>query len=109
VDVFCEQARIRADPAAFYGGNQLSILSSTDQGPVKVAEIDQFTREMDWMGDVVRGLVPMVSPGEEGLQDVRLMEAILESVRKGGASVKTDWGYKRAFDPAAVVDVPKPV
>ena len=108
-DVFCEQARIRADPAAFYGGNQLSILSSTDQGPVRVAEIDQFTREMDWMGDVVRGLVPMVSPGEEGLQDVRLMEAILESVRKGGASVKTDWGYKRAFDPAAVVDVPKPV
>ena len=58
------------------------------------------------MADVVRGKAPMVSTGEEGLQDVRLMEAIFESIRKGGATVKTDWGYKRAVDPAAVVDVP---
>jgi predicted dehydrogenase len=70
-----------------------------------VPEIDQFEREMDWMADVVRGKAPMVSPGEEGLQDVRLIHAILESVAKGGAPVKTDWGYKRAVDPAAVVDV----
>jgi len=51
----------------------------------------------------------LVSPGEEGLQDMRLMHAILESVAKGGATVKTNWGYKRAYDPAAVVDVPKPI
>lgn len=107
-DVFCENARIRADPAAYYGGIKLDILSSPDQGEVKIADTDQFAREMDWMGDVVRGKVPMVSTGEEGLQDVRLMEAILESVAKGGATVKTDFGYKRAVDPAAVVDVPKP-
>lgn len=105
-DVFCEQARLRADPGAYYGGNQLHIFSHPDQGQVKIAEIDQFAREMDWMGDVVRGKVPMVSTAEEGLQDVRLMEAIFESIRKGGATVKTDWGYKRAVDPAAVVDVP---
>jgi len=107
-DVFCENARLRSDPGAYYGGIQLDILSHPDQGNVKIADIDQFAREMDWMGDVVRGKVPMVSPGEEGLQDVRLMTAILESVAKGGATVKTDFGYKRAVDPAAVVDVPKP-
>jgi glucose-fructose oxidoreductase len=105
-DVFCENARMRADPGAFYGGNRLEIFSHPDQGQVKLPEIDQFAREMDWMADVVRGKVPMVAPGEEGLQDVRLMEAILESVRKGGAPVRTDWGYRRAVDPAAVVDVP---
>lgn len=105
-DVFCENARIRADPGAYYGGNQLHIFSHPDQGQVQIAEIDQFAREMDWMGDVVRGKVPMVSPGEEGLQDVRLMEAIFESVRRGGATINTDWGYRRAIDPAAVVDVP---
>jgi glucose-fructose oxidoreductase len=105
-DVFCENARMRADPAAYYGGNQLHIFSNPDQGQVKLEQIDQFAREMDWMADIVRGKVPMVAPGEEGLQDVRLMEAILESVRKGGAAVKTDWGYKRVVDPAAVVDVP---
>jgi hypothetical protein len=43
------------------------------------------------------------------MQDMRLMHAILESVEKGGAPVRTDWGYRRAYDPAAVVDVPKPV
>ena len=107
-DVFCEQARIRADPGAYYGGNQLDIYSHPDQGKVPIADIDQFAREMDWMGDVIRGKAPMVSPGEEGLQDVRLMEAIFESIRKGGATVKTDFGYTRAVDPAAVVDVPKP-
>ncbi len=37
---------------------------------------------------------------------MRLMEAIFESIRNGGAPVKTDWGYRRAVDPAAVVDVP---
>jgi hypothetical protein len=58
---------------------------------------------MDWMADVARGTAPNVSDGAEGLQDVRLMEALFESVRKGGAPVRTDWGYKRAFDPAAVV------
>ncbi|MES2442727.1 MAG: Gfo/Idh/MocA family oxidoreductase [Pseudomonadota bacterium] len=107
-DVFCENARIRADPAAYYGGIKLNIFSHPDQGEVAIADTDQFAREMDWMGDVVRGKVPMVSTGEEGLQDVRLMEAIFESIAKGGATVKTDWGYKRAVDPAAVVDLAKP-
>jgi len=105
-DIFFENARIRSDPAAYYGGIKLDIFSHRDQGEIKLPQIDQFAREMDWMADVVRGKVPMVSTGEEGLQDVRLMEAILESIRKGGATIKTDWGYKRAVDPAAVVDVP---
>lgn len=105
-DVFCENARLRADPGAYYGGIKLNIFSNPDQGEVPIADVDQFSREMDWMGDVVRGKVPMVSPGEEGLQDVRLMQAILQSVAQGGAAVKIDWGYARAVDPAAVVDVP---
>lgn len=105
-DVFCENARLRADPGAYYNGIKLNIFSHPDQGEVPIADIDQFAREMDWVGDVVRDKVPMVSPGEEGLQDVRLMQAILQSVAQGGAPVKTDWGYARAVDPAAVVDVP---
>jgi predicted dehydrogenase len=71
-------------------------------------EIDQFAREMDWMADVVRGKAPLVAPGEEGLQDQRLIQAILDSVAKGGAPVTTDWGYRRAYDPAAVVPISQP-
>ncbi len=105
-EVICEQGRLVADPAAFYGGNRLTVIQNgPPQAPIPAPPSDQFAREMDWMADVVRGKAPMVSPGEEGLQDMRLMQAILESVAKDGATVKTDWGYRRAVDPAAVVDV----
>ncbi|MBO9558201.1 MAG: Gfo/Idh/MocA family oxidoreductase [Caulobacter sp.] len=104
-EAICEQGRLVADPAAFYGGNRLTVVEGGQaQPPVPAPAGDQFAREMDWMADVVRGKAPMVSPGEEGLQDMRLMEAILESAAKDGATVKTDWGYRRAVDPAKVVD-----
>ena len=107
-EAICEQGRLVADPAAFYGGNRLTVVEGGQaKPPVPAPPSDQFAREMDWMADVVRGKAPMVSPGEEGLQDMRLMQAILESAAKDGATVKTDWGYRRAVDPAAVVDVPK--
>jgi glucose-fructose oxidoreductase len=105
-EVICEQGRLVADPAAFYGGLRLTVVKGGQaQAPIPAQRSDQFAREMDWMADVVRGKAPMVSPGEEGLQDMRLMQAILESAAKDGATVKTDWGYRRAVDPAAVVDV----
>ena len=107
--IFCEHGKMTAEPGAFYGGNRLTINDTAGERMPKIPEIDQFAREMDWMADVVRGKAPLVSPGEEGMQDMRLMRAILDSVEKGGAPVRTDWGYRRAYDPAAVVDVPKPV
>ncbi|GAA4777937.1 Gfo/Idh/MocA family oxidoreductase [Stakelama sediminis] len=100
-----ETTRLVADPGCFYNGNKLSLIGGNLTTP-HITEIDQFAREMDWMGDVVRGTAPMVSPGEEGMQDMRLMHAMLESVAKDGATIATDWGYRRAVDPAAVVDVP---
>jgi predicted dehydrogenase len=100
----CENGRIVADPGCFYNGNKLSLVGTRMPAP-QVVEIDQFAREIDWMADVVRGRAPMVSPGEEGLQDMRLMLAMLESARKGGATIRTDYGYKRTVDPATVVEV----
>jgi len=104
-ELWGEKARLRADPGCFYGGNRLALVSGGNFRELDIAEIDQFAREMDWMADVVRGKAPLVSTGEEGLQDMRLITAIIESAAKGGATIKTDWGYKRAVDPAAVVDV----
>jgi glucose-fructose oxidoreductase len=104
-EVLAEKGKMTASPGAFYSGNRLTIDGVPGEQP-KILEIDQFAREMDWMADVVRGRAPMVSPGEEGLQDMRLMHAILASVANGGATVRTDWGYRRAADPAAVVDLP---
>jgi predicted dehydrogenase len=99
-EVYGERGKMIAEPGCFYNGNRLTVTGAEQP---KIAEIDQFAREMDWMADVVRGRAPLVSPGEEGLQDMRLMHAILDSVGRGGASVRTDWGYRRAVDPAVVV------
>ena len=104
-ELWGEKARLRADPGAFYGGNRYEMVNGGAFTAIDIAEVDQFAREMDWMADVVRGKAPMVSPGEEGMQDMRLISAILESAAKGGTPVKTDWGYRRAVDPAAVVDI----
>ena len=105
-EVFSEHGRIVGSPACFYSGNHLTVTGTPGEREPKIAEVDQFATEMDWMADVARGRAPLVSPGEEGLQDMRLMKAIMDSVARGGATVRTDWGYKRAFDPAAVVRVP---
>lgn len=99
--VYGEHGKMTADPGCFYNGNHLTISGVPGEDRPKIIEIDQFAREMDWMADVVRGHAPLVSPGEEGLQDMRLMHAILESVARDGASVATDWGYRRMYDPAA--------
>jgi len=108
-EVIGETGRLVGDPAAFYGGNRLRVEGQPGEREPKIVQIDQFAREMDWMSDVVRGRAPMVSTGEEGLQDMRLMKAIMDSAAQGGATIKSDWGYRRAVDPAAVVDVPRAV
>jgi predicted dehydrogenase len=104
-EVFGERGRMVAAPGCFYSGNHLQLIGDGAGPAPQIKEIDQFAREMDWMSDVVRGRAPLVSPGEEGLQDQRLIAAILDSVAHGGATVRTDWSYKRAYDPAKVVAV----
>ena len=99
-EVYGERGKMIAEPGCFYNGNRLTVTGAEQPN---IAEIDQFAREMDWMANVVRGRAPLVSPGEEGLQDMRLIRAILDSVGRGGAPVRTDWGYRRAVDPAVAV------
>lgn len=100
--VLSENGKMKADPGCFYSGNRLTVVGSETP---QIHEIDQFAREMDWMADVVRGRAPIVSTAEEGLQDMRLMNAIMESAARGGATVATNFGFRRPVDPAAVVDV----
>jgi predicted dehydrogenase len=102
-EVYGQHGKMTADPGCFYSGNRLRITGVPGEDEPKIQEIDQFAREMDWMADVARGRAPLVSSGEEGLQDMRLIHAILQSVERGGAPVRADWGYRRAVDPAIAV------
>jgi predicted dehydrogenase len=102
-EVIGQHTRLVADPGCFYGGNHLSLVQGGKWTQIPIHEVDHFAREMDWMADAVRGKEPMLAPGEEGVQDMRLIKAIMDSAANGRAWVTTDFGYRRAYDPAAVI------
>lgn len=64
--------------------NKLMDGHSTDLEP-SIPDKDQFALEMDHMADCVLQNKQPHTPGEEGLHDQRLMEAIYESARTGRA------------------------
>ena len=77
------------NPAFAYNGLRLRT-STTEDGRDVVSEPsieakNQFAAEMDHMALCVRNDVQPHTPGEEGLQDQRVVEAIYESARTGKA------------------------
>ncbi|WNO52430.1 Gfo/Idh/MocA family protein [Stakelama saccharophila] len=103
LEVMGEKGRLVLDPATNYRGIEMQLHGAEGERQPRIQAVDQFAREMDWMAQAVRGNRPIVSPGGEGMQDIRLMEAVFESLRKDGAPVRTDWNYARALDPAEAV------
>ncbi|WGS54993.1 Gfo/Idh/MocA family oxidoreductase (plasmid) [Paraburkholderia sp. D15] len=83
------QAWAELNPAFGYNGLQLRrgelVEGKNAATQIVVDPVDQFAREIDHMSlCVVRGQTPH-TPGEEGLQDQRIVEAIYESARSGRA------------------------
>jgi predicted dehydrogenase len=75
------------DPAYAYNGNRLRI-SRVEQGKEQTSEIhaeeeNQFAKELDHFALCVRQDRQPHTPGEEGLQDQRIIEAIYASARSG--------------------------
>ncbi|MFC7666357.1 Gfo/Idh/MocA family protein [Hymenobacter humi] len=84
--VYAETGTIKMDPAFTYRGLQLEKEHAPDgqqvqekpQNPHK----DQFALEIDHMAECVRQNKTPYTPGEEGLQDQRIMEAIYQSAKE---------------------------
>ena len=66
------------DPAFFYGGNRGR---RSDGKEIRYPQIDLFAAEMDDFAQCILEGRPTKVPGEEGLRDVRIMQAIYESAR----------------------------
>jgi predicted dehydrogenase len=75
------------EPGQSYHGVKFQMTKNRVLRPVDVAEADQFVGEMDGFSLALAGAAPFKATGEEGLQDMRIIEAIYESARTG-ASVK---------------------
>jgi predicted dehydrogenase len=68
------------EPAYFYGGNR----GKRSDGPeINFPPTDQFAVELDDFADCILNKRPTKVPGEMGLQDVKYLMAIYESIKKG--------------------------
>jgi predicted dehydrogenase len=82
-----DRAWAELNPAFGYTGLKLRMNRVEDEKNVLVEPaieaIDQFAREMDHMSLCVQQDLQPHTPGEEGLQDQKIVEAIYESARTG--------------------------
>ncbi|USI71921.1 Gfo/Idh/MocA family protein [Sphingomonas morindae] len=82
-----EQAAIDMPNAYQYQGQRLTLIGREDDATAETAlrltPKNQFAAEIDHMAECVLTNRRPYTPGEEGVQDHRLMEAIYESARTG--------------------------
>ena len=85
--VLSERGWLNLENAFAYNGLQLQQSYATKQNEhtdnTYIMEKDQFATEMDHFSDCVQQNKEPFTPGEEGLQDQRLMEAIYKSAQTG--------------------------
>lgn len=99
--VLADTGWISMDPAFPYTGLQLE--TSQAQGKEnqvirhQIGDKNQFATEIDHFSDCVRQNKEPFTPGEEGLQDQKIMEAIYQSAREGRLVKLTAVSKKDAF------------
>jgi predicted dehydrogenase len=80
--VVAERGTFGMDPAFPYRG--LKMFAKPNDPPLpQITETDQFANELDHIADCVMNNKEPYTPGEEGLQDQRIIEAIFESAKRG--------------------------
>jgi predicted dehydrogenase len=88
--VFGSDAWLQLDPAFSYNGLRMSVSRKSSSNnmaenitEIRTTEKNQFALEIDHMADCVIHNKQPHTPGEEGLQDHKLMAAIYEAARTG--------------------------
>jgi glucose-fructose oxidoreductase len=73
------KGKLLAEPATAYEGDTLTFNGSE----ITVMTNNQWAAQMDHMSDCIRNGGRVKTPGEEGLKDIRIIQAIYESGRTG--------------------------
>ena len=83
LQVMGTEGTIELDPATEYYGNRLLLKKEQSVEQREIRPTNQFAAEMDHFAEcVMRNRTPQ-TPGEEGLRDVQIMQAIYEAARTG--------------------------
>ena len=87
--VHCTKGFIDMDPAFSYNGLRLTVKKGNEQSgkaeraELPIEQVNHFAAEMDHLSDCVLNDRDPLTPGEEGLADMRVIAAIEEAVRTG--------------------------
>lgn len=81
--VFGADGYLELDPATDYYEHRLKIGLKDKTEERQIAEKNQFALEIDHLSECVMQNKTIQTPGEEGLQDVKLMRLIYEAARTG--------------------------
>lgn len=78
--VMGNRGRIVAEPATAYAGHQFR----RNNTPIEVTPANQWADQMDHLSECIKDpSKTLITPGEMGWRDIRIMEAILKSAREG--------------------------
>ncbi|MET0746228.1 MAG: Gfo/Idh/MocA family oxidoreductase [Microvirga sp.] len=83
IQVFGTKASLILDPATEYDKHQMMVRTEKDERRVMIPEANQFAAEMDHFSKAAMEDRDPRTPGEEGLRDIRILQAIYESAREG--------------------------
>jgi predicted dehydrogenase len=83
IQVFGSDAVLELDPATDYYKHRLTIKDKNGNQEQKIEEKNQFALEIDHLSESIIQNKQPKTPGEEGLQDVKLMQLIYEAARTG--------------------------
>lgn len=75
----CEKGWFRMEPQSAYNGNK----GSSSLGPIEFKIENQQAKQMDEDVEAILNNTNLIAPGEEGLRDIKIVEAIYESARIG--------------------------
>ena len=76
----CDRGWFELDPAYYYGGIKGS---RSDGKPLSFPQVDMFAAQLDDFARCIKEGRQTIVPGEEGLQDVKIMRAIYGSIHTG--------------------------
>jgi predicted dehydrogenase len=85
--VLFDKGILDMEPATSYTGIKIRKRGpgDADYVPVEIADINEFATEMDYFSDCVTNNKEIRTPGEEGLRDLKIIEACYEAARTGKA------------------------
>ncbi len=77
------EGRLKMDPATWYSGNRLKVERDNKIEEIELPERDHFAAEMEHMSDCVMQNKEPLTPGEEGLRDLKIIAAVYEAAKTG--------------------------